>query len=152
MLLTSIQKTKQLLLFCYVLQAALCVSFNLSALLGPTIASVVVVCSLLKSFASSSTSCSLQPTKDQSCKNRTIYSALPASLILAYSLLNTLFFPSLHVVGIETLRTPSRQYTMSLSLVVLQFLTYCLCLDVLNQSKGQLRNAASRMLVTLRSS
>lgn len=65
----------------------------------------------------------------------------------ASSLYCALSRPSLYITGIKTPRIPSRQYTISSSSVVLRFLAY-LCRSVVeNWSKGQLRSAASRILV-----
>ena len=137
-------------MFCSLtLCATLRASCDLPVPPGPTIASVVVVCRLLYSFASSSASCDSRPTKDSLRENGMIKGALPAALILTCSLFRALCFPSPYVAGIETLSSPSRQYTISSSSVVVRFLAHVNCLDVLNWSRGSFRSAVSGMPVIL---
>jgi hypothetical protein len=145
--LTSIQKTEQLLLFYLVLCATSSASCDLPVPPGPTIASVVVVCSLVKSFASSSASCDLRPTKQEFCEKGMINGVLLAPSSSAYSLFRALSCSSPYAVGIETPRILSRQYTMSSSSVVMRLSAYFFRSDILNLCRGQLRNAASGMLV-----
>ena len=140
------------MLFSLVLRATSSASCDLPVPPGPTIPSIVVVCLLLKSFASSSTSCSSRPTKDSFRENGMTDGALPLASISACSLLRALSCPSPYVMGIEMPRIPSRQYMMSSSSVVVRFLAHCLRSDALKCSKEQLRNAASGMPVILCSS
>jgi hypothetical protein len=147
MSLASIQKTEQFLLFSLVLCATSRASCDLPVLPGPNIASVVVVWSLKKSFASSWASCDSRPTKDSFRKNGMIDGALPVASTSACSRLGALSCPSPYVIGIEMPRSPSRQYTMSSSSVFVRFSAHRIRSDVLNWSRGLLRSAASRMPV-----
>jgi hypothetical protein len=148
-LLVSYQKTVQFLLSCFVRCATSSASCNLPVPPDPTIASVVVLCLLLNSLASASTSCTSQPLKCLLRKKGMIDGALPAPSTSVCSLLDALSCPLPYAVGIETPMTPSRQYTISSFLVVLRFLAHCICSDTVNWPRAQLRNAASGILVIL---
>jgi hypothetical protein len=85
--LASIQKIEQFLLFFLVLCTTSSASYNLLSPPGPTITSVAVVCSLLKSFASSLASCDSRLMKRGFCENEMIDGTLSAVSTFACSLL-----------------------------------------------------------------
>jgi hypothetical protein len=69
-------------------------------------------------------------------KNGIIDGTLPVASSSACSLLRALSCPSPYAMGIEMPRSPSRQYTMSSSSVVMRFPTHRILSDALNGAKN----------------